>query len=396
MLATNATSLLYPVAGIIPTCFAHRYVRPCQVLVPWYKLPGLSIWCLAHNCYDCSCGYVDLPPPSGGSSACSYSTPAHAKWGHVENDDSLALVNHSSTPVNHSTTPINHSTVSTCNSTPLTLSSTIYTRNSSASPGQRSVQLIAPLSLQSSCNVINQQLSNCPVKTLPHKLVTFPNQPSQPHPPNASLIDTFPIQSPRTRHKAHHLHLSSPNQPTTPHLQPISSPNELTTPHHQPIPPHHQPTPPHHQPTPPHHQPTSPHHQPTSPHHQPTPPHHQPTSPHHQPTSPHQQPTPPPLRSLSPHSPPLHDSLRQHHSDSLEAPPKANSNCDPERNNPSLEESSSTEGGTPTPVPCALAPDVPPFIDANRHLHVAKLAIVSNAYDALSSDEPLDSVSTNK
>ena len=71
-------------AGIICPSFATRYVRPCRVVIPWFKLPGLSIWCMAHNCYDCSCGHRDLPSPQPASE----DEEDHIQDIHLQPDDS--------------------------------------------------------------------------------------------------------------------------------------------------------------------------------------------------------------------------------------------------------------------------------------------------------------------
>ncbi|XP_066948904.1 microtubule-associated protein futsch-like isoform X4 [Macrobrachium rosenbergii] len=39
----------------IPLHEAAKYIKKCSVKVPWYDIKGISVWCMAHSCYDCKC-----------------------------------------------------------------------------------------------------------------------------------------------------------------------------------------------------------------------------------------------------------------------------------------------------------------------------------------------------
>ena len=39
----------------IPLSEASKYIKKCSVIVPWYDIKGISVWCMNHSCYDCKC-----------------------------------------------------------------------------------------------------------------------------------------------------------------------------------------------------------------------------------------------------------------------------------------------------------------------------------------------------
>ncbi|XP_064122138.1 uncharacterized protein LOC135226467 isoform X2 [Macrobrachium nipponense] len=57
----------------IPLHEAAKYIKKCSVKVPWYDIKGISVWCMAHSCYDCKC-FTDPSFPAS-SDEISYMVP---------------------------------------------------------------------------------------------------------------------------------------------------------------------------------------------------------------------------------------------------------------------------------------------------------------------------------